>query len=302
MINELLTFSNWTPEQAQALLELALKVKRQPENYTEVLKGKSIIGYFEKPSLRTRLSFDIGIQKLGGHFVYVDTASSKLSGREDTVDMAANMNCWADGIVARVFSHSTLETFAEIATVPVVNALCDKYHPCQAIADYLSMYETFGEVKGKTMAYVGDGNNVTHSLLILGALLGCHQVVVTPAGHEVDEDILAHAKTLAAKTDTKITTSNDIEAAKGADIIYADTWLSMGDDTPLEKIKSLFMPYQVNSAMMVQTGATHVMHCQPAHRDLEITSELIDSEQSLLMLQAENRMHAQNAVLTTLFA
>lgn len=301
-MNSLLTFSNWTPEQAQSLLELALDVKQQPQNYTHILSGKNVIGYFEKPSLRTRLSFDIGVQKLGGHFIYVDTASSKLSGREDAVDMAANMSCWADGIVARVFSHSTLETFVENASVPVVNALCDKYHPCQAIADYLSMYETFGTVKGKTLAYVGDGNNVTHSLLLLGALLGCHQVVVTPEGHEVDEDILAHARSLAVQTQTTITTSNDVDAAKGADIIYADTWLSMGDDTPLEKIKARFMPYQVNSAMIKLTGASHVMHCQPAHRDLEITSELIDGEKSLLMLQAENRMHAQNAVLTTLFA
>lgn len=302
-MKDLLTFSQWTPDQAQALLALALKVKNTPNEYAQVLKGKSIIGYFEKPSLRTRLSFDIGINKLGGHFVYVDSQSGKLGGREDVVDMAANMNCWADGIVARVFSHSTLETFAETASVPVVNALCDKYHPCQAIADYLAMYETFGEVKGRTMAYVGDGNNVTHSLLILGALLGCNQVVVTPTGHEVDADILAHAKTLADMTGAKITASHSIDDAKGADVIYADTWLSMGDDTPLEKIKAAFMPYQVNSKMLAQTGASHVMHCQPAHRDLEITSELIDdSEKSLLMLQAENRMHAQNAVLITLFS
>jgi ornithine carbamoyltransferase len=302
MTNDLLTFSNWTVDQAEALLKLALNIKQQPENYTQVLKGKSLIGYFEKPSLRTRLSFDIGINKLGGHFVYVDTASNKLNGREDTIDMAANMNCWADGIIARVFAHSTLETFADVANVPVVNALCDKYHPCQAIADYLSMYETFGEVKGRTMAYVGDGNNVTHSLLILGALLGCHQVVVTPEGHGVDKHILAHAKTIAEKTNTTITVGSDVDIAKGADVIYADTWLSMGDDTPLASIKETFMPYQVNREMLALTGASHVMHCQPAHRDLEITSELIDSEQSLLMLQAENRMHGQNAVLTTLFA
>jgi ornithine carbamoyltransferase len=164
------------------------------------------------------------------------------------------------------------------------------------------MLETFGTVKGKTMAYVGDGNNVTHSLLILGALLGCHQVVVTPKGHEVDQEILAHAKTLAAQTDTTITTGYDVDIAQSADVIYADTWLSMGDNTPLADIKEAFMPYQANSALMEKTGASHVMHCQPAHRDLEITSELIDSDKSLLMLQAENRMHAQNAVLTTLFA
>ncbi|MDY6925731.1 MAG: ornithine carbamoyltransferase [Pseudomonadota bacterium] len=300
MKQDLLTFANWTPEQMQELLSLAVQIKQAPQAYSQALAGKSVVALFEKPSLRTRVSFDIGINRLGGHMVYLDSQSNKLAGREDSVDVAANLACWADAIVARVFSHETLVTFAEAANVPVINALCDKYHPCQGLADYLTLFEKFGSCEGLTMAYVGDGNNVTHSLLIVGALLGCHQVVVTPQGHEADPTIVAQAKAIAAKTGVKITESSDVAAAKGANVIYTDTWLSMGDNTPLETIKDKFMPYQVNEALMELTGATHVLHCQPAHRDLEITGSLMDSDASLLMQQAENRMHGQNAILTHL--
>jgi ornithine carbamoyltransferase len=302
MKQDLLTFSNWTPEAMHKLLNLAVEIKQSPSSYSNVLAGKSVVALFEKPSLRTRVSFDIGINRLGGHMVYLDSQSGKLAGREDAVDMAANLACWADAIVARVFSHSTLEQFSAASKVPVVNALCDKYHPCQALADYLTVFERFGKTQGLTMAYIGDGNNVTHSLLIAGALLGCNQVVVTPEGHECDAEIVAHAKKLAEQTGATIVESYDVSAAKGADVIYADTWLSMGDDTPLADIKAKFMPYQVNEALMESTGASYVMHCQPAHRDLEITGSLIDSDKSLLMQQAENRMHGQNAILTQLLS
>lgn len=300
MKQDLLTFASWTPQAMEALLELAVTIKQSPASYARVLEGKSVVALFEKPSLRTRVSFDIGINRLGGHMVYLDSQAGKLAGREDAVDVAANLACWADAIVARVFSHSTLEQFAEAARVPVINALCDKYHPCQGLADYLTLFEQFGTTKGLTMAYVGDGNNVTHSLLIVGALLGCNQVVITPPGHEADPEIVALSRKLGEQTGITIVESDDINAAKGANVIYTDTWLSMGDDTPLEAIKDKFMPYQVNEAMLALTGATHVMHCQPAHRDLEITGSLIDSDASLLMQQAENRMHGQNAILTQL--
>ena len=302
MKQDLLTFSNWTPEAMHKLLNLALEIKQSPSSYSNVLAGKSVVALFEKPSLRTRVSFDIGINRLGGHMVYLDSQSGKLAGREDAVDMAANLACWADAIVARVFSHSTLEQFSAASKVPVVNALCDKYHPCQALADYLTVFERFGKTQGLTMAYIGDGNNVTHSVLIAGALLGCNQVVVTPEGHECDAEIVAHAKKLAEQTGATIVESYDVSAANGADVIYADTWLSMGDETPLADIKAKFMPYQVNEALMESTGASYVMHCQPAHRDLEITGSLIDSDKSLLMQQAENRMHGQNAILTQLLS
>ena len=304
-IPSLLTFHDWQPEQAHELLMLALDVKTHPQRYSNALTGKSIIALFEKPSLRTRVSFDIGINKLGGHMVYLDSQSNKLAGREDVKDMGANFACWADAIVARVFDHESLTVLAESSNVPVINALCDQYHPCQALADYLAMYETLGDVKGKTMAYVGDGNNVTHSLLLLGTLLGCNQVVVTPEGFEVDADILAQAQKNAANTGCSVVTSNSVDALyqqpNGIDVVYTDTWLSMGDDTPLADITAAFMPYQVNENMLEQSGAQYVMHCQPAHRDLEISGSLMDSDASLLMLEAENRMHAQNAILVHLF-
>lgn len=300
MKQDLLTFASWETSQVSALLQLALNMKKNPAQYQSILAGKSIVGLFEKPSLRTRVSFDIGINKLGGHFVYLDTKANHLEGREGVADTAANIACWADAIVGRVFRHSTLEGFAGACDIPVINALCDLYHPCQALADYLTLAETFGDVSNTKLAYVGDGNNVSHSLLLVAAHLGATATVITPPGYSVDATVFYQACTIAEKTGAKITCSNDLSDAEGANVLYTDTWLSMGDNTPLNTIKQTFMPYQINEALLAQSGATHVMHCQPAHRDLEITSELMDSNKSLLLQQAENRMHAQNAILATL--
>ena len=299
---DLLSFSQWTCEEANALLKFAIDLKNQPEKFGKPLAEKYVVALFEKPSLRTRVSFNIGINKLGGHMVYVDSQGEPIEKREDPKDVGANISQWADAIVARVFSHNTLIGLAEGADVPVINALCDMYHPCQALADYITMHETLGSVAGKTLAYVGDGNNVTHSLLILGVLLGCNQVVVTPKGHEIDANIAKLVSKLAAKSGVEFTLTNHPDALDKADVIYTDTWLSMGDTTPLSEIKANFMPFQVNQALMQQAGASHVMHCQPAHRDLEITSDLMDSEKSLLMQQARNRMHSQNAILCYLLS
>lgn len=300
--SDLLSFSQWTSEQANALLEFAIALKNKPEDFGKPLADKSVVALFEKPSLRTRISFDIGINKLGGHMVYVDSQGEPLEKREDPKDVGANISQWADAIVARVYSHQTLLGLAKGADIPVVNALCDRYHPCQALADYITMHEALGGVKGKTMAYIGDGNNVTHSLLILGVLLGCHQVVVTPKGHEVEPAIAQFVSTLASKASVDFTITNHVDVLEKADVIYTDTWLSMGDATPLHEIKTHFLPYQVNEKLMQQASASHVMHCQPAHRDLEITGTLMDSKQSLLMQQAGNRMHSQNAILCYLMS
>ncbi len=302
MKKDLLTFSQWTPQQMQDLLALALYIKAHPAEYTNALAGRSIVALFEKPSLRTRVSFDVGINKLGGHLIYLDAQANNLAGREDVRDTAANLACWADAIVARVFSHNTLETMANASKVPVINALCDLYHPCQALADYVTLYEQFGEVQGRTLAYVGDGNNVTHSLMIVGALLGANVVSVTPAGHEASAEVVRLAQAIAHQTGARVEESHSLEALEGADVLYTDTWLSMGDSTPLEDIKGRFMPYQINETLVAKSGARFIMHCQPAHRDLEITGNLIDSDISLLMQQAENRMHGQNAILTHLLA
>ena len=300
MKQDLLTFKNVDHEQINSLLVLASNIKQSPAEYAHKLKGKSVVALFEKPSLRTRVSFDIGINKLGGHLVYLDSQSNNLAGRESIGDMGANLSCWADAVVARVFKHDTLEQLSAASKVPVINALCDLYHPCQGLADYLTLVEHFDDLSKVTLAYIGDGNNVTHSLLIIGAILGCNVTVITPAGHEVDADIMVYAQQEAEKSGASIVASNDMNDASGADVLYTDTWLSMGDETPLSDIKDTFSAYQINQQLMIDTGAKYVMHCQPAYRDLEITSEVIDGEQSLLLQQAENRMHAQNAILVNL--
>ncbi|MBN7819613.1 ornithine carbamoyltransferase [Bowmanella yangjiangensis] len=300
MKKDLLTFADWSKAELLSLLELAQQTKQNPSAYRKALDGKAVAALFEKPSLRTRVSFDIGINKLGGHMVYLDSQAGKLAGREDARDMGANLACWADAIVARVYSHHTLVQMAEASKVPVINALCDLYHPCQALADFLTIKEVLGEVEGCRLAYIGDGNNVSNSLLLMGAILGADVRVITPVGHEVKQEILDQASRLAQISGGKITASNELSAATGCQFLYTDTWLSMGDTTPLAQIKDKFQPYQLNNALMDSCGATYAMHCQPAHRDLEITSELVDGECSLLLQQAENRMHAQNAILISL--
>ena len=302
MKQDLLTLKDWSKADLEQLLALAKTIKANPQAYRKALDGLSVVALFEKPSLRTRVSFDIGIHKLGGHMVYLDSQSNKLAGREDVKDMGANLACWADAIVARVFAHSTLEQLAEASKVPVINALCDMYHPCQAVADYLTISEYFDDLSQVKLAYIGDGNNVTHSLMLVGVALGCEVIVVTPPGYEVDQQIVELTKQRAAQYGGKLTISNDISAAIGAQVLYTDTWISMGDNTPLEQIKDVFKDYAIDEKLMALTGAQYVMHCQPAHRDLEISGSLIDSEQSLLMQQAENRMHGQNAILVKLLA
>jgi ornithine carbamoyltransferase len=302
MKQDLLSFKDWSTEELIALLDLAKTIKQNPADYRNALDGKSVVALFEKPSLRTRVSFDIGINKLGGHMVYLDSQSNKLAGREDVKDMGANLACWADAIVARVFAHSTLEQLAESAKVPVINALCDLYHPCQAIADFLTLSEHYADLKKVKLAYIGDGNNVTHSLILVGITLGCEIVVVTPKGHEVAPEIVVLAQQKMAQSGGKLVLSNHVDAAKGSQVLYTDTWLSMGDTTPLAEIKDTFAAFKIDEAMMKETGADYVMHCQPAHRDLEISGTLCDSEQSLLMQQAENRMHGQNAILVKLLS
>lgn len=297
MKQDLLSFQHWSVADMKQLLDLALQVKSNPQNYANALNGMSVVGLFEKPSLRTRVSFDIGINKLGGHFLYLDMKAGELSGRESVKDTAANIGCWADAIIARVFSHSTLQTLASSTHVPVVNALCDLYHPCQALADYLAISEKFEDLSQVHLAYLGDGNNVCHSLMIVGALLGINVSVATPQGHGTDPAINAHCQKLAEQTGAHLHFTHDVNELHNVDVVYTDTWISMGDDTPLAQIKSQFMPFQLNAELMEKVGATYAMHCQPAHRDLEITSELVDGDKSLLLLQAENRMHAQNAIL-----
>ncbi|MDN2665036.1 ornithine carbamoyltransferase [Psychromonas sp. 14N.309.X.WAT.B.A12] len=299
-MDNLLTGMEMTQQQALDLIALGKDLKANPSKYAQSLAGKSVVTLFEKQSLRTRVTFDIGVNKLGGHAVYLDQTNGAMGSREDVKDFAANISRWADCIVARVFDHNTLLEMEEFASVPVINSLCDLYHPCQGMADFLTISQNYDDLSQVKLAYIGDGNNVTHSLFIAGAILGATVTAVCPLGHSPDAQIMKKAEEIAKQTGATISVTNNIDDIQGYDVVYGDTWLSMGDDTPLEQIKAKFMPYQINQALLDHTGIKHVLHCQPAHRGLDITSDVMDGPASLIFDQAENRMHIQNAIMLTL--
>ncbi|MBO1519857.1 ornithine carbamoyltransferase [Oceanisphaera pacifica] len=299
-MQHLLSLKDYSKQQIEQILKLAMDLKANPAKYADALKGKSVITLYEKPSLRTRVTFDIGINRLGGHAVYLDSQNGAMGSRETVQDFAANLSRWSDAIVARVFEHKTLVELTEHATVPVINSLCNLYHPCQALADYMTIAEQHDDLSKVHLAYVGDGNNVTNSLLLAGAILGATVTSVCPRGRNVDAQILKEAEALAAMSGGKVQVADSLDGLTDVDVLYTDTWVSMGDNTPMEQVTELFMPYQINQKMLDNTGAKQVLHCQPAHRELEITSEVMDGPSSFILDQAENRMHVQNAVLLTL--
>lgn len=308
-INNFLADDELNKSQLLALIELAINIKSNPADYSQVLAGKSVAMIFEKPSLRTHVSFDMGINKLGGHALYLGQQNGKLGERERVSDYAKNLSCFADAIVARVFSHDSIQGLAEHASIPVINALCDIYHPCQALADFVTLTEHFaqGKVEGLTkvkLAYVGDGNNVSNSLMIMAATLGVDFTLVTPTGYEAQANIIEKTQVLANESGAKLHITSDINNIGAQDVIYTDTWISMGDEDTNKKAAILahFAPYQVNHDLMKNTEASIVMHCQPAHLEEEITTSLFDSDMSIVFQQAENRMWAQNAVLVSLFS
>lgn len=299
-MENLLTGFEMTQQQALDLIDLGKDMKANPAKYSQALAGKSIVTMFEKQSLRTRVTFDVGINKMGGHAVYLDQANGQMGSREDVKDFASNLSRWVDCIVARVYDHNTLTEMKEYATVPVINSLCDLFHPCQAMADFMTISQNYDDVSKVKLAYIGDGNNVTHSLFIAGAILGAEVTAVCPIGCSPDAQLMKMAEDIAIKTGGKINVTNSIDDIKGFDVVYGDTWISMGDESDIEKIKAKFMPYQINQALLDHTGIKHVLHCQPAHRGLDITSEVMDGPASLIFDQAENRMHIQNAIMLTL--
>ena len=293
-----------TKAQITDLINLAINIKNHPADYSQALAGKSVVMIFEKPSLRTHVSFDMGINKLGGHALYLGQQNGKLGERERVSDYAKNLSCYADAIVARVFDNSSIEGLAEHASIPVINALCDIYHPCQALADFVTLQEHFTDLSNVKLAYVGDGNNVSNSLMFMAAILGVDFTLVCPQGHGPDDALFNKAKAFANKSGSKLVLTSEVESIGQQDGIYTDTWVSMGDEDPSKKAALLekFAPYQVNHKMMENSGASIVMHCQPAHLEEEITTALFDSEMSVVFQAAENRMWAQNAVLVTLLA
>jgi len=308
-LNHFLADDQLNKSQLLALIELAIKIKKNPTDYNQALAGKSVAMIFEKPSLRTHVSFDMGINKLGGHALYLGQQNGKLGERERVSDYAKNLSCFSDAIVARVFSHDSIQGLAKHGSVPVINALCDVYHPCQALADFVTLQESL-TVLGKNkltevkLAYIGDGNNVSNSLMLMAATLGVDFTLVTPAGYEAQTDMIDKTQSLAKESGASFTATTDINAIGVQDVIYTDTWISMGDEDASKKADILahFAPYQVNHALMASAQASIVLHCQPAHLEEEITTALFDSEMAKVFQQAENRMWAQNAVLVSLFA
>lgn len=305
--SDLLTLEELGSDGIRAIFDAASAMKANPADYRSVLTGKSVIMLFEKPSLRTRVSFEVGVARLGGHALFFDHASVKIGERESVKDYAKNLERWVDCIVARVFKHSILDELAYYSSKPVVNALSDLHHPCQALADFFTLKEHIGPVEGLKLAYVGDGNNVAHSLILAGAMLGSQLTVVTPPGFEPQFDVLRKAMAHAQKSGAKITVTNDIEAVEGHDAIYTDVWVSMGQASQQAFRLAAFQGYQVDSELMARASKgrprpAKFMHCLPANRNIEVTDDVIDSPSSVVYDQAENRMHVQMALLARLLA
>lgn len=287
------------PQGVQAVLHLTELMKSRPSVFQRALAGKQMVMFFEKPSLRTRITFESGMVSLGGTAIFVDQSKSKLDAREKLSDIAQNLERWIDVIVLRTFAHQTIEGMAQHASVPVINALSDLEHPCQALADYFTLLERFGDLKKISLAYVGDGNNVAHSLLLTCACLGSSIKVATPKGYSCNPQLVAEARQLAKQTGAQIDILTDPHVAvSGVDAVYTDAWASMGQEHESEQRAQIFPPYQVNRKLMSEASPHAVfMHCLPAHRGEEVTDEVMDSENSVIFEQAENRLHVQKSIL-----
>jgi ornithine carbamoyltransferase len=295
----LLADTDITAAELHDLLALASDVKARPRAYAHVLAGRYIALLFEKPSLRTRVTFELAIKQLGGGHVFQDHRDGRIGEREPVRDMARNLDRWVDAIVARTFAQGTLDELAKWSSVPVINALSENYHPCQALADYFTLYEKFGNLQGKKLAFIGDGNNVCHSLLLTGAKLGVSVTVAGAPGYEPDPAVLSTAREIAAASGASIEVTGDaIEAVRGAIGVYTDVWTSMGWEEETQRRNIAFAAYQVTDAMMDKAGrGAFFMHCLPAQRGQEVTHAVIESERSIVFDQAENRLHAQKALL-----
>ncbi len=300
--NDLLTGMEWNPAQVRELLHLAADVKAHPDRYRGALAGRFLALIFEKPSLRTRVTFEVGIASLGGSSVFLDHTETKLGQRESIPDVAKNLERWVQGIVARTFTQESIDALAENTSIPVINALSDRYHPCQALSDFFTLQERFSSLRGLKLAYVGDGNNVCHSLLSIAARAGAQLRIATPAGYDPDPAVVSEAKRTARETRGKIEVCNSpAEAVADAQAIYTDVWTSMGQEEESAARESAFAGYQVNEALFAHALPDAVfMHCLPAHRGSEVTAEVIDSPRSIVFDQAENRLHMQKAILLTL--
>jgi ornithine carbamoyltransferase len=283
-------------DEVAKLLDFTHEIKQTPSRYGQALAGKSIAVLFEKPSLRTRLTFELAIQQLGGSAVGGD---GPIGAREPLKDVARNLDRWVNAIVARTFRQDTIEELARWSAVPVINALSDRFHPCQALADVFTLSERFGELRGLRLAFVGDGNNVANSLMLTALRMGINFSIATPRGYQPHPDVVASARSVAAVSGAALIIGNDPESAvAGANVVYTDVWASMGQESEAEQRRRDFMPYQVNEKLFSRALSDAIfMHCLPAKRGEEVTDAVIECPRSVVFDQAENRLHAQKALL-----
>ena len=284
------------------ILDTAVKMKADPHHYHKALKRKVLAMIFQKPSLRTRMTFEVGMLELGGHAVYLSPSDGQVGVRESFYDIGKNLERWVQGIMIRTFAHQNIIDLAAAVKIPVINALSDLLHPCQAMADFLTLKEKAGNLSKLKLAYVGDGNNVCHSLMFAAAKAGCTMAVATPSGYDPDPGIVKLAKEDGRDTGFSLMLTRDPrQAVAGADAVYTDTWTSMGQEAEKEVRNRIFVPYQVNRDLMALAAKdAFFMHCLPAHRGDEVTDEVIDSPRSLVFDQAENRLHVQKVIMVLL--
>lgn len=297
--SDFLDVSDLSAEQLHELIELAIHLKRVRPRHGRPLAGKSVALIFAKPSTRTRISFEVAIRELGGDAMVLNPRDLQMGRGETLADTGAVMSRYVSAIAMRTFAHSDLETLAAAASVPVINMLSDTSHPCQALADIMTLKEKFGNLRGLRLAYVGDGNNVAHSLILAAAMAGMQVTVASPPGYEPDAQVIA--KAMAFNNGAVEVTDDAYAAVAGAQAVYTDTWTSMGDEHEADVRRQVFAPYQVTVDLCAKASPNHVfMHCLPAHRGEEVTDEVIDGPHSVVLDQAENRLHVQKALLQVL--
>lgn len=298
---DLLTLRDWTPEQIWQVIKTAeqLKMVRKMGQEYRPLQGKTLAMIFTKPSTRTRVSFEAGMFYLGGHALYLSANDLQLGRGETIEDTGRVLSRYVDGIMIRTYKQSDVEQLAAGATVPVINGLTDSYHPCQVLADLLTVYEKFGRIAGLKLAYIGDGNNMTHSLMIGGAKLGMSVVCASPAGFKPDDEVVEYARAVGRASGAEVgVVESAAQAVSGADIVYTDVFVSMGQDADRERKLSTLAPYRVTPELMAQANMGAIfMHCLPAHRGEEVEAAVIDGPRSVVFDEAENRLHAQNALM-----
>jgi len=300
--SDLITIGDLDSGQVAEILDRAQEIKARPEAFSGALRGRTLAMIFQKPSLRTRVTFETGMTQLGGHAIYISPSDAGLGTRESVPDVARNLERWVDGIMARVFAHRLVEELAEHSKVPVINALSDDYHPCQALGDALTLREHFGRLEGLKLAYLGDGNNMAHSLMLAASRTGMRISVATPKGYEPKRAVVEAARSAGKGTGSTVEVTDDpVAAVRGADAVYTDVWASMGQESEAAARDKVFRPFQVNQKVMAEAKpGAKFMHCLPAHRGDEVTDAVADAPSSIIFDQAENRLHIQKAIMTLL--